>query len=253
MEPRQALEVLIGPVVDSTTNLLIAANNFMNSNTNIAEVDKFTKSFTSWMNSGGMLGTMTYSTIYMSFWVIYDAIAWFFRFNEDRHRQRIQEIKDELDEDNEAVEEMISTLNVANERLNTFKKSLLILICEKIDKSAMEDGKILIKRNGLERQIDCSSLLRKRVDVKENNEGNEDDENVDGATFEHSKNISKEAIIPDEPNNPSYSNSFYNGVDTHDNQPEASEQNYKENIIADTLWMSFFATRRVTRNIFFRP
>lgn len=243
MEPRQALETVIGPSIDSATNLMIAVSNFINGRTNIPAVDKYINSFGTLMLSNGLSGTISYSTVFMSFWVIYDALAWIFRFNEDRYK-RNKELKQEaLNEDDEAVEEMISTLNVANERLNTFKTSLLLLICENIDRSAMKDGKILIKRSGLERQIDCSSLLRKRVDTNKNNEKkeedevevNKDDEDVDGENVENPKEILKKDVIPDEPNDFSYSKSDDNEDNTNDNEPEAVEQNYEENVIPDSF------------------
>lgn len=237
-EPRQALETLVGPSIDSATNLLIAVSNFINGRTNIAAVDKYINSFITFMLSDGLSGTITYSTLYMGFWVIYDATTWIYRFNERRYNDRRKEKLQELNKDDELVEEMISTLTVANKRLEAFKNSMQTLICQNIDKSATKDGKILIKRSGQERQIDCSSLLSQAIDENNNNEendeneeevdANEDNQGVERHANENSKAIPKEGVIPDEPNPSSYLSD--DGDDnTNDDAVQGFVQNDVEN------------------------
>lgn len=253
---RQALELLIGPSVDRVTSLLIAAGNFLNGRTNIDGIDRYMTSFISLFSADGVLATNTYSTLYMSFWVIYDSIGWIYRFNENRHNDRQDEkaAAAQLAQDVEAVAGMIETLNVANTRLEAFSKSIQLIICENAG-GVRRDGKVLIKRHGVvERQIDCPNLLKRRagddsnnIETEDKREKEEKEEKEKEEEEEEGEQVEEEEVEPDElvgiseemfsPSkeksqfNPS--NDWTRKEENNNKAPEALEQRFEENDILD--------------------
>ena len=143
---------------------MLALTNFVNGNTDISKVDNYMAALQNLMQAKGVPAMSIYSMIIMNFWVFWDSIGWFFRFNENRLRERtitkIDRVR--LANDTVIVDNLIETLNITNLGLEALKKSMELMICQDGANLIKRDGKISFNQNGQERQVDCSSILKRQ-------------------------------------------------------------------------------------------
>lgn len=143
---------------------MLALTNFVNGNTDISKVDNYMAALQNLMQAKGVPAMSIYSMIIMNFWVFWDSIGWFFRFNENRLRERIITKIDRvrLANDTVIVDNLIETLNITNLGLEALKKSMELMICQDGANLIKRDGKISFNQNDQERQVDCSSILKRQ-------------------------------------------------------------------------------------------
>lgn len=155
----------------NVVKLMNTVNNIFNANTNIDSVDRLMTAFNDLFNSRGVVNLNNYFFSIANFWVIYDATAMIVRAIESRNVGRVEDKKADIkqEEINSVVEETIDTLNEANARLIRFQNNLKTLICLNFPQ-VNRNGLVILKRQGHDRQIDCSTFLSRLDKHKESEE-----------------------------------------------------------------------------------
>ena len=193
-------------VMDEATDVLIASNNFINSNTNIPLVDKYTAAFVNFMNSVGGVNFNNYYFFFNNWWALFDAMAMYIRAIEERNIGRFEDKREAAKKEaaNVVIAETVETLNDANTQLIAFKDNLAAWICRNAPNIA-RNGVIPLRRRANQRedrQIDCFSLLERVDEHWDEEDDGDEEEDLEEEHLKESK----------------YSSTIVGGV-SHDNKP----------------------------------
>lgn len=225
--------------MDKVTSMITVTSNFLNARTQIRDVDRFLSTFSDFFASDGITAINSYYTVFSNVWVVIDAVAMFVRFIEAREKGRKADAKDALalEETAALADEVVDILGVTNQRLDDFKRSMQILICRRAA-NVKRSGSDRFRRAAQERQLDCSSLL-KRIDenkkrrddifrrkmledkLEEKDEEEEETEENDQVSIEEWRNKVRQNIIrtralPSGMTSQSYASVTRNNADNND-------------------------------------